>query len=73
MLNNNYEKIIIGGFSGGSNMTLYIAYELEQKVGGVISIGTGMMPFTKYNKEKDFPMIFIHGTGKISCYNITRG
>ena len=51
-LNNNYEKIIIGGHSQGAMLSLFTGYTFKYKLGGVIS-WSGVLPPIK--KEDILP------------------
>ena len=45
-------------------MSLWIAYELKENLGGIICMCSTVLPFLKYDKNRNFPLLFIFGSGK---------
>ncbi|EAR83799.1 phospholipase/carboxylesterase family protein (macronuclear) [Tetrahymena thermophila SB210] len=61
LVNNDYKKIFLSGFSQGCGMSIYTAYNLEHDVGGVIGLGGYYLLITNYNKERNIPILNVHG------------
>ena len=62
LLNGNYDKIFIGGFSQGACLSLDFAYTFEKKIGGVIACSGILFYQTEIKKEnKDINVFIAHG------------
>ena len=62
LLNNNYEKIFIGGHSQGACISLYTGYTFQHLLGGVISLCGFLFPQVNIVGNKDKLKVFlIHG------------
>lgn len=66
LLQNNYSRIFIGGFSQGATMALHIGLNAPKLIGGIIALSGVLFPFSTLtiNKEekKDLPIYLGHGT-----------
>ena len=62
LLNNNYEKIFIGGHSQGACISLYTGYTFHHLLGGVISLCGILFPQVNIVGNKDNLKVFLsHG------------
>ncbi|EAS04490.2 phospholipase carboxylesterase family protein (macronuclear) [Tetrahymena thermophila SB210] len=61
LLNGDYKKIFISGFSQGCGMSIYTAYGLEHDVGGVVGLAGYFFEITKYDKQRNIPTLILHG------------
>ncbi|KAL4492986.1 hypothetical protein ABPG72_020765 [Tetrahymena utriculariae] len=61
LLNGDYKKIFISGFSQGCGMSIYTAYGLEHEVGGVVGLAGYYFEITKYDKQRNIPILVLHG------------
>ncbi|KAL4433306.1 hypothetical protein ABPG74_017410 [Tetrahymena malaccensis] len=61
LLNGDYKKIFISGFSQGCGMSIYTAYGLEHDVGGVVGLAGYYFEITKYDKQRNIPTLVLHG------------
>ncbi|KAL4468142.1 hypothetical protein ABPG72_019146 [Tetrahymena utriculariae] len=61
IVNNDNKKIFLSGFSQGCGMSIYTAFNLEHDVGGVIGLGDYYLLITNYNKERNIPILNVHG------------
>lgn len=66
LLNNDYKKILLGGFSQGAMMALFISFHLDNILGGIIALSGALIPESLEDvklTEKENMNIFIgHGT-----------
>ena len=63
LLNHNFSKIILGGHSQGACMSLYIAYNADYVLGGVISLSGVLFEQTEINGNKENLKVFIYHGG----------
>ncbi|EGR31157.1 phospholipase carboxylesterase family protein, putative [Ichthyophthirius multifiliis] len=61
LLNNDYQKLFIGGFSQGCGMSIYTAFRLPFNIGGVIGIAGYYFEITSYDNKRDIKMLIAHG------------
>ena len=62
LLNGNYDKIFIGGFSQGSCLSLDFAFTFENKIGGIIACSGILFYETEIKEEnKDINIFIAHG------------
>ena len=61
-LKGNYQKIFIGGFSQGSVMSLYTAYNFNELLGGVLACSGNLLKETEIIGDKNMLKVFLaHG------------
>ena len=68
MVNNDYTKILIGGFSQGAALSIYISLHLNHLLGGVILLSGFLFPdidiskiVSEYENRNSLPIFAYHG------------
>ena len=60
LYNGQFDKVFVGGFSQGCAMSLHIALEHENKLGGVLGF-SGFLPFQTKANHDALDMLLLHG------------
>lgn len=60
LLNNSFDRIIIGGHSQGACMSLFIGYTIENLLGGVISLSGALFEEANITENKDNLKVFLY-------------
>ena len=65
LLNGQYSKIIVGGFSQGGCMSFHVGLAIDQNLGGIICLSGILFPFSftsnNIQDKKDIPVFIGHG------------
>jgi phospholipase/carboxylesterase len=64
ILNGDYKKIIVGGFSQGGCMAFHVGLTIDKKIGGILCLSGILFPFSFKNvseDKKDIPIFIGHG------------
>jgi len=61
-----YNKIILGGFSQGAAMSMYVGYQLSHSIAGVIALSGYLPRYSTFknlitNEAKNTPLLICHG------------